>query len=188
MWREGRPISGRGDYILGTRDEFSMVGLQEPITPTDHRMVLGLLCGDRVTSNRAYVRGRTTWPVREEKGRTRQIEGDLHFKDLKRKIKKPSRKDRSTLSPWIPETTWKIADQRTALLSKTRTNQEEHRVLTRRFQEALKEDRRSRARRAGGGIKAVVSNNQVIEAWSKTQRWYQESKVHQVPPNNNLEN
>ena len=46
MWREGRPISGRGYYILGTtRHYFSMVGLREPRTPPDHRMVLGVLLG-----------------------------------------------------------------------------------------------------------------------------------------------
>ena len=44
IWREGRPILGWGDSILGTRDDFSMVGLQEPRTPTDHWMVLGVLC------------------------------------------------------------------------------------------------------------------------------------------------
>ena len=45
----------------------------------------------------------------------RQIEGDLHFRALKRNIKKPPRKDRSTLEPWISYITWKIADQRKVL-------------------------------------------------------------------------
>ena len=71
IWRDGRPISGQEDYILGTRDDFSMVGLREPRTPTDHWMVLGVLLGDRVMRYRAYVKGRTTWPIQEEKGRTR---------------------------------------------------------------------------------------------------------------------
>ena len=74
----------------------------------------------------------------------------MHFRYLKRKIKKPSRKDRSTLVPWIPDTTWKIADQRTEQGRKSRTNQGEHRVLTRRFQAELKEDRKIRVRRVGG--------------------------------------
>ena len=78
---------GRGDYILGKRDDLSMVGLREPRTPTDHRMVLGVLLGDGVTRYRAYVKGQTTWPIPEEKGRARQIEGDFHFRVLKRKIK-----------------------------------------------------------------------------------------------------
>ena len=46
MWREGGPILGRGYYILGTtKQDFSVVGLREPITPTDHRMFLGVLLG-----------------------------------------------------------------------------------------------------------------------------------------------
>ena len=120
-------------------------------------------------SHCTYVKGRTTWPVQEDKGGIRQIEGDFHFRDLKRKIKKPSRKDRSTLLPWISGTTWKIADQRTSLGRKSVTNQGEHRVLTRQFQSALKEDRKSRVRRAGGKIEALVSNDQVREASNKTQ-------------------
>ena len=50
---------------------------------------------------------------------------------------------------------------------KSRANQGEHRVLTRRFQAALKEDRRSRMRKAGENIETLVSNNQVREEWSK---------------------
>ena len=73
-------------------------------------MFLGVLCGDRFMRHRAYIKGRTTWPIQEEKGRTRQIEGDFHFRDMKRKIKKLSRKDISTLALWISDTNRKIAD------------------------------------------------------------------------------
>ena len=118
-----------------------------------------------------YVKGRTTWPIQEENERTRQ-EGASHFRDLKRRAKKLSRKDRTTLSPWILDTTWKLADKRTALGRKCRANQGERRVLTRSFQAALKEDRRCRVRRAGEETEALVSNNQVREAWIKNQRWY----------------
>ena len=48
----------------------------------------------------------------------------MNLRDLKRKINKPSRKNISTLEPWISDTTWKIADQRTKLGRKIRTNQE----------------------------------------------------------------
>ena len=51
-------------------------------------------------------------------------------------------------------------------------------MLTRRFQEALKEDRIIRVRITGEDIKTLVSNNQVIEAWIKTKQWYQEVKGH----------
>ena len=46
-------------------------------------------------------------------------------------------------------------------------------MLSQRFQAALKEDRICRVRRAGEAIKALVLNDQVREAWNKTQRWYQ---------------
>ena len=87
--------------------------------------------------------GKITWPI-WEKGITRQIEGDLQFRDLKSSIKKPSRNDRTTSATWILETIWKLEDQRMALGRKSRSNQGERKVLTQRFQAALKEDRRSR--------------------------------------------
>ena len=99
-----------------------------------------------------------------------QPEGALHLRALKKKTKKPSRKERSTLAPWISDITWKIADQRTTLERKSRTNQGEHRVLTLWFQSALKEDIRSRLSRAREEIEKLLPNNKVIEAWSKTQQ------------------
>ena len=69
-----------------------------------------------------YIKGRTTWPIQKEKGRTRQIEGASRFRDLKMKANKPSRKDRTTSALWIFYTTWKLADQRTALGRKSRAN------------------------------------------------------------------
>ena len=59
-------------------------------------MFLGVLLGEGVTSNCTYVKGKTTWPIWEEKGRARQNEGDSNLRALKRKVKKLSRKDRTT--------------------------------------------------------------------------------------------
>ena len=88
-----------------------------------------------------YVKGRPTCTIREEKGRKNKIEGASHFRDLKMNIKKLSRKERTTLAPWILEITWNLADQRTVLGRKIRANQGEQRLLTQRFQATLKEDR-----------------------------------------------
>ena len=174
---------GKVEYILGmTQHNFYMVGLQEPRTPTDHRMVLGVLFGEGVTRHRAYVTGRTTWPIREEKGRTRQNEGASHFRALKRKVKKPLSKDRTISAPWILDTTWKLADQRMALGRNSRANQVERMVLTRRLQVALMEEMRSRVKRVREEIEALVSNYQVKEAWGKIKRWYPEAKGNRFPP------
>ena len=55
MWREGRPISGWGDYILGTtRREFYKLGFREPRMPIDHRMVLVELIGKGSRRNLWY--------------------------------------------------------------------------------------------------------------------------------------
>ena len=72
---------------------------------------------------------------------------------------------------WISDTIWNLSDQRTALGRKCRSNYGERRVLTQRFQSALKEDMKFRVDRAVGDIEVLVSNNQVREAWIKTQQW-----------------
>ena len=141
-------------HLWETRQDFSMVGLREPITLTDHQMVLGVLHGEGVTRHRLYVKGQTTWPIQEEKGKTSQIEGASQSRDLKRKANKPSSKNRRTSALWITDTTWNLAYQRTKLVRKSRANQGEHTVLTRRFQLDLWEDSRSRVRRVGEDIEA----------------------------------
>ena len=126
----------------------------EPRTPANHWMFLGVLHGEGVTRHRLYVKGQTTWPIQEEKGKTSQIEGASQSRDLKRKANKPSSKNRRTSALWITDTTWNLAYQRTKLVRKSRANQGEHTVLTRRFQLDLWEDRRSRVRRVGEDIEA----------------------------------
>ena len=46
----------------------------------------------------------------------------------------------------------------------------------------MKEDRICRVRRVGEEIEAIVSKNQLREAWSKIQRWFREAKGHRAPP------
>ena len=45
---------------------------------------------------------------------------------------------------------------------------------------------RYRVRRVGENTEALVSNNQLGEAWIKTHRWYQESKGNRAPPTKEL--
>ena len=48
MWRDGRPIAGRGGYIIGTgRRYFYNACIRESRVSTDHRMILYELKGGR---------------------------------------------------------------------------------------------------------------------------------------------
>ena len=114
-------------------------------------------------------------------GGTRQEE-DEHVMALKRRVKKPSRKDRTTLSLWISDTTSRLVDHRAELGRKCIANQGERKMLTLSFQAALKEGRRCIVMRAGEKIKTLVSKDQLREVWNKTQRWYREAKGHQYIP------
>ena len=104
------------------------MGIREPRIPTDHQMVLGELIGEGVMRHRRYCKDRATWPITSVKGCMGQ-EGDSHFNDLKRRVKKPSRKGRTTMAPCISGSTWRLADQRAALGSKLTANQQECRTL-----------------------------------------------------------
>ena len=55
-------------------------------------------------------------------------------------------------------------------------------MATRRFQEALKEDRRYRVRKAGEEIETLVESAQTREVWINIQRWYLQEKGHPTPP------
>ena len=55
-------------------------------------------------------------------------------------------------------------------------------MLTRRFQVALKEDRRSKIRRAGEEIETLVLNDQVREAWSKKNGGTKRPRDTKYPP------
>ena len=114
--------------------------------PTDHRMVLGEIIGERVRRQRRYFKEKSIWTITATKRGTRQ-EGDSHFNNLKMGVKKPLRKRRTTTVPLISDATWELADQRAALGRKLTANQQECRTLAQRFQAALKEDRICRMRK-----------------------------------------
>ena len=63
------PVTGRGDYILGTdhRDLYN-VFIREPRVLTDHQIILAELKGGGVRRNHKYCKGRTTWPIVAQKG------------------------------------------------------------------------------------------------------------------------
>ena len=65
MQRDGRQVTGRGDYILSTdRRIFFNAWIWETRHGTDHRLILAVLWGEGVLCNRCCRRGRTHWPIR----------------------------------------------------------------------------------------------------------------------------
>ena len=68
MWRDGRPILGRGGYILGTdHKDFYNVGMKEPRMSTDHGIILADLKEDGVRSNCRYFKVRSIWTIEAPK-------------------------------------------------------------------------------------------------------------------------
>ena len=63
LW-EGRPITGKGDYILGLDQRyFYSVSVKDPRMTTGHRMVLACLRGSGLHQNQRYWQGCMTWTM-----------------------------------------------------------------------------------------------------------------------------
>ena len=81
--REGRQVTGIGDYILGTAwVYFRNAGLWEPSLHTYHRMMVVVIRGEGAACNRRYQQGRTQWPIRRITCRP-QLEREVTFDVLK---------------------------------------------------------------------------------------------------------
>ena len=89
------------------------MGIREIRMPTDHRMVLGKLMGEGSRSHHRCCKGRDIWPIAASKGKTVH-EGDSHFSDLKKMVKKPFWKARK-VALWISDATKRLSDQRTEM-------------------------------------------------------------------------
>ena len=89
MWKQGRPITGRGDYILGMdRRDFYNVCIRESRLLVGHQMILAEIKWDGVSIIHKYYKGRTTWPIVAPKGET-MWEEDVIFNNLRKEVKKP---------------------------------------------------------------------------------------------------
>ena len=83
MCRDGIPITGRGDYILGTEcRDFYNVCIKEPRVSTDHWMILAKLKGYGVRRNLRYCKRRYIWTIVAPKWVPTQG-GDANPKNLK---------------------------------------------------------------------------------------------------------
>ena len=80
---------------------------------TDQRMILIELNGEGVRRNRRHCKARSIWYIVAQKGVPAQ-EGDSHFSNLKKMVKKIMWKAR-VMELWISEAACRLADQSTAL-------------------------------------------------------------------------
>ena len=100
MWRDRRPISGGGDYILGMHQrDFYNVSIRGPILLIDHRMILENIKGEGSRRSLRYCKVRSTCPIVTPKWGPMK-EGYSYFSDLKKTVSKHTWKARVAAS-WI---------------------------------------------------------------------------------------
>ena len=114
------------------------MGLREPRLNTDHRVMLSVIRGERVTRNKSYRRGITRWPIWRI---TRRPHPELKaaFKDLKYAVYKAPWPT-TTRSDWILAETWRLSDMRTSLRRTAQASNIEVRQETRELQNSLQAD------------------------------------------------
>ena len=117
-------------------------------------MILADLNKEGAKRNHIYCTARSIWPIVTLTRKSIQ-EVDSHFSDLKNTVNNPTQKSKVVVL-WISEFTWILADQKMALKQTHTVNQRKLVRVTRRFPEALKEDRRRRDRKAGEEIETLV--------------------------------
>ena len=83
MQREGKRVTGRGEYILSTdRSSFTSAELQETRHVTDHRTILVVPLVEGALCNHNYRRGQTCWPIRPKSVQP-QTKGEAAFVYIK---------------------------------------------------------------------------------------------------------
>ena len=91
MQREGRKVTGRGDYVLGTsRYTFFNTGVREARMHTHHRMVLAELQGEVPQRNGAYRMRRQGWPIKP-RSVCPLTEGEAAFATIKGEVERMKR-------------------------------------------------------------------------------------------------
>ena len=100
MRREGRQVTGRGEYVLSTsRHTFFNAGVRETRMHTDHQMVLAVLRGEGAQRNGTYQQRRKCWPIKLRAVRP-QTEEEAAFETLMGEIDRTQRPT-TALASWI---------------------------------------------------------------------------------------
>ena len=171
MFRKGREVRSRTDYILGADIRlFRNVTVRDPRHNLDHYMVLGCLPSALPTEHKQYLGGRKRWPVRPPREPTRT---DQLFAALRRAVPRAQPRE-ARRNAWISESTWRLINEIVSARRDPRYGQVYRRLLGKAVQKSLATDRRRRADKAGAEVEALVKAHPPLiqKAWCRLQGWY----------------
>jgi exonuclease III len=183
QWRLGRMETSRCDYLLGTdRRTFTNVCLKEPRFDSDHYMVLGKIRSAKLNENRAYMRGRKSFPLRIPSARPLK-KAECLFEDLRLSAEKQETETRRVAS-WISAETWGLVDTRTALRRDVLHDRAAIRCLNRAVKASLKADRKRRVEVAGDKVESFLKADppDLQAAWNAMKGWYRDAGDRAPPP------
>ena len=108
MFREGREVRSRTDYILGMdRCLFGNVSVRDPRHNSDHYMVMGCLHSAPLREHARYLGGRKRLYLDTPTAPTRE---DVISASLRRSIPKPLARYTGK-NAWILASTWRLVDK-----------------------------------------------------------------------------
>ena len=93
------------------------------------------------------------------------------FKELRAKVKKPPRRER-TSNAWIRPSTWSLTDQKASLPRQGLLKQWERQPLVRKIRSCLKDGMRHRATSTGTSIGGHLDGSDLADAWRCLKGWY----------------
>ena len=180
MVREGKVVSSRTDYLIGTdRSLFRNVYVRDPRHNTDHFMVVGCLHSAPEQEHTRYIAGRWKSPLRPPSVPTRE---DGIFAALRRAVPKPHARDRHK-SEWISEETWRLFDKRVSARRETGF-QARIRRLGHAIRASLQGDRKRRVETARQEVETLLGENppKPKEACRRLKGWYKATINRALPP------
>ena len=100
-------------------------------------------------------------------------EGDTMLEELVDTLEAPGKRDRPD-HEWIRGGTWALIDERASRRKQGTLTQAQGRRLSRRIRQALKQDRRERARKAGEEIMGALADGSSKRAYGILRAWHKQ--------------
>ena len=166
-------IKSKPDYFLMRGKDRGRVRRCRWIRPrhhnSDHRALVMQLRA-RPGGVRRYTDERKRLPVPPPRPMT---EGDTMLEELVDTLEAPGKRDRPD-HEWIRGGTWALIDERASRRKQGTLTQAQGRRLSRRIRQALKQDRRERARKAGEEIMGALADGSSKRAYGILRAWHKQ--------------
>jgi hypothetical protein len=144
-------------------------------------MICGEILVEPAWRHKAYQQGRSRFPLATPKWGP-LTKADAYFKMLQQHVPVELRAEKRVRRSWISEATWRLVDERAALLQVPNHDRTYARRLSRQINQSFKADRTWRVQVAGIAIDVQYRAGNLKEAYEGLGRWYNHAVGHTHKP------